>query len=57
MPAEITTRSKVDISRVAKLFGHSEAHSAVAGKALTDRQITILPVRISGQVKPLINYV
>ena len=57
MPAEITTRSKVDISRVAKLFRHSEAHSAVADKALTDKQMMVLPVRISGQVKPLINSV
>ena len=54
MPAVITTRSKVDISRVTRLFGHSEAHPAVVDKTLTDRQIKVLPVRISGQVKPLI---
>ena len=32
----------------------SRGRSAVAGKALTDKQMTVLPVRISGQVKPLI---
>lgn len=32
-----------------------EAASAVAGKVLTNKQITILPVRISGQAKHLIN--
>lgn len=32
----------------------SRGPSAVAGKALTDKQMTVLPVRISGQVKPLI---
>lgn len=33
----------------------SEAASAAAGKVLTNKQITILPVRISGQAKHLIN--
>lgn len=56
MPAETTTRSKVDISRVARLLG-SETHYVVADKALTDKQIKDLPVRISGQVNPLINSV
>ena len=50
MPVEITARSKVDISRVGAI-------RVVADKALTDKQMTVLPVSISGQAKPLINSV
>ena len=35
MPAEITARSMVDISRVARLFGHNFCRSAVADNTLT----------------------
>ena len=55
MPAVITTRSTVDISRVTRLFDTQRGHPAVTDKTLTGRQIKVLPVRISGQVKPLIH--
>ena len=44
MPAEITARSKVDISRVARLFGHKFCRSAVADNTLIIKQKSTLPV-------------
>ena len=53
MPAEITARSKVDISRVARLFGHKFCRSAVADNTLTIKQKSILPVGKTRQDKSL----
>ena len=53
MPAEITARSKVDISRVARLFGTQFCRSAVADNTLTIKQKSILPVSKTRQDKSL----
>ena len=53
MPAEITARSKVDISRVARLFGHIRAISVVADNTLTIKQKSTLPVSKTRQDKSL----
>ena len=53
MPAEITARSKVDISRVARLFGHKFCRSAVADNTLTIKQKSTLPVSKTRQDKSL----
>ena len=53
MPAEITTRGKVDISRVAILFGHIRAVSATADNTLTIKQKSTLPVSKTRQDKSL----
>ena len=51
--AEITTRGKVDISRVARLFGHNFCRSAVADNKLTIKQKSTLPVGKTRQDKSL----
>ena len=53
MPAEITARSKVDISRVARLFGHKFCRSAVADNTLIIKQKSTLPVSKTRQDKSL----
>ena len=54
MPAEITARSKVDISRVARLFGHKFCLiRAVADNTLTIKQKSTLPVSKTRQDKSL----
>ena len=44
-------------SQVATSPAHNHNTRAVTGKTLTNKQMTILPVRISGQAKPLIRSV
>ena len=53
MPAEITARSKVDISRVARLFRAQFCRSAVADNTLTIKQKSTLPVSKTRQDKSL----
>ena len=53
MPAEIIARSKVDISRVARLFGHKFCRSAVADNTLIIKQKSTLPVSKTRQDKSL----
>ena len=53
MPAEITARSKVDISRVARLFDTFRPYTAVADNTLIIKQKSTLPVSKTRQDKSL----
>ena len=55
LTAGLTTRQALAAGLTAKHCNHNTR--AVTGKTLTNKQMTILPVRISGQAKPLIRSV